>query len=205
MNLTDLFNNVFAALGDEVPIQDATTDTTRKAVLARNRWPAVSDAMLRSHPWNCAIKRATLAPDVTVPDWPDNVNYFTWPNNPYCLRILEVQTAGLDFQIEGRKIITDSTELAIKFVARVPVDEFDALLFEASVDALASELALSLTRNPDFRQVLRDGVYAKDGKLQWARGIDGQEGRTRKSQNRPLIDARAQRGGSAGPKEWHNL
>jgi hypothetical protein len=202
-NLTTLFNAAFAALGDEVLISDALTDTSRKAVIARTRWPSISDAMLRSHPWNCAIKRKTLAPDQTPPDY-GYQNYFTWPTDPYCLRILQLQTRGLPFDIEGRKIAADSTELGMKYIGRIPVDEFDSMLFEVSVDILAAELALPLPGQADFRKTLLDGVYAAGGKLSWARGIDGQEGSTKTSANRPLIDVRGGRGASAGNIEWMN-
>ena len=202
-NLTTLFNAAFAALGDEILISDALTDTSRKAVIARTRWPVLSDALLRSHPWNCAIKLKTLAPDQTAPDW-GYEHYFTWPSDPYCLRILRLETRGLPFQIEGRKIAANSSELGMMFIGRIPVDEFDSMLFEVSVDILAAELALPLTGKADFRKTLLDGVYAAGGKLLWARGIDGQEGSTKVSANRPLIDVRGGRGSTAGPIEWMN-
>src|SRR5437773_3351082 len=131
-NLTVLFNAAFAALGDEVPISDAVTDTTRKSLIARSRWPLVRDALLRSHPWNCAIKRSTLTPDTVAPAW-GYQSFFTWPADPYCLRILEIQNVGQPYQIEGRKIAADGTSLGIKFIARIEVDQFDAMLLEASV------------------------------------------------------------------------
>jgi len=203
--ITDLFNAAFAAIGDETPIGNAESDTSRKAVIARLRWPIIRDAILRSHKWNCAMKRATLPPDAVKPVWSSaSENYFTLPSDPYCLRIIEVQNVGEPFQVEGRKIISPSTALSLKFIGRIDISEFDSLLLDACVDALGAELALPLTGSPEMRKSLYDGVFAQGGKLGWARTIDGQEGTTRRPRMRPLIDIRRGRGGTAGPRELDN-
>src|SRR5947207_14647965 len=99
-NLTVLFNAAFAALGDEVPISDAVTDTTRKSVIARSRWPLGRDALLRCHPWNSPIKRSILTPDTVAPAWRYQSS-LTWPADPYCLPVSETQYVGQPFHYDG--------------------------------------------------------------------------------------------------------
>lgn len=200
---TELFNAALAAIGEDVLISNADTDNSKQAKILRARWPSVQDSLLRSHPWNCAVKRATLAPDVTTPDW-GYQNYFTWPSDPYCLRILEIDQSNATFQIEGRKIAANTDALGIRFIARVDASEFDALLYDAAVDALASEAALPLMGSVPFKESLYKTTYGQGGKLSWARTIDGQEGKTRRSRVSPLVDVRNPSGDTAGSKEWMN-
>jgi len=199
-DLTQLFNAAFAAIGDEVPIGNAQTDDSRKAVIARVRWPIIRDGLLRSHKWNCAIRRAVLAPDAEAPAWGFE-SYFTLPHTPYCLRLLEIEDYNEDYQIEGRKVGANVLELKIKFIARIGVDEFDAMLLDVAVDALGAELAVPLGAGPDVRKSLYEGVYAPGGKLTWARSIDGQEGQSRINRNRSIIDTR-RRFVHSGPPWW---
>ena len=46
-------------------------------------WPTV-DEVLRSHPWNCAIHRKSIAADSTTPAF-DYDYRFQLPSNPWCL------------------------------------------------------------------------------------------------------------------------
>ncbi len=200
---TDLFNAALAAIGEDTLVSDADSDTGRPAKILRARWPAVQDALLRAHPWNCAIRRETLAPAVKPPDWGFQ-NYFTWPADPYCLRILGIANTGADFQIEGRKIAANSSTLGIKYVARIEVSEFDALLYDVAVDALASEAALPIAGSVEMKDQLYKTVYGPGGKLANARTIDGMEGKSRRSGISPLVDVRQTGSDVAGPIEWMN-
>ena len=95
-------SNALLMLGDK-PIASFLEESDR-ARLASNLWPQVRDSVLRSHPWNCAIKRVTLSPDETAPafDW----SYaFSLPGD--FIKALSVGNMGAEgeFRIEGRKLI----------------------------------------------------------------------------------------------------
>ena len=47
------------------------SEDSKAARVSNQRYDAIRDAVLRSHPWNCAVTRAALAPDVDTPafDW----------------------------------------------------------------------------------------------------------------------------------------
>ena len=82
-------SNALLMLGGQ-PINDLSENSDR-ARLASNLWPAVRNYVLRRHPWNCAVKRVALAPDLTPPafDW---AFQFTLP--PDFMRVLAVGEAG---------------------------------------------------------------------------------------------------------------
>src|SRR5262245_9022978 len=104
---------------------DDDNDRTR---LVSNLWPNAKDAILRLHPWNCAIKRSQLAPDSAAPPF-DYTYQFTLPAD--CLRVLSVGEVGEnpDYQIEGRRILFDESLLNLRFIYRNDdVPNWDALL-----------------------------------------------------------------------------
>src|SRR5690348_6919352 len=85
-------SNALLMLGDS-SIADFNEDNDR-ARLASNLFPQVRDAVLRLHPWNCAVKRTVLAPDATTPpevaiDW---TYQFTLPDD--WVRTLQVGAYG---------------------------------------------------------------------------------------------------------------
>lgn len=52
-------------------------ENSKEARLCNRRFSTVRDAVLRSHPWNCAITRATLSQDGTPPSFglPINIHF----------------------------------------------------------------------------------------------------------------------------------
>ncbi len=199
-DLTEIFNAAFTALG-ESGITDAMADNTTKAVIARSRWPFTRDAVLRSHPWNCASNLATLTPDVDKPAWKYAFQY-QLPSDPFCLRVLEVDGCA-DWQIFRRKIFTNmSTSIQIRYIGRITdYNEIDGALMDSLVDALASELAFAQIGSPDIAKQRQEAFAAKSS---WARTIDGQEGKPRRFTSRTLLDVRLPDGSSGGPIEWMN-
>lgn len=101
---------------------------------------------LRRHPWNFAIKRAVLAPDSTAPAF-DFKYAFTLPSD--CLRVLRPATANLDWQIEGRKILTnESTVLNLRYVADIEdCAQWDASFYSVCAIALAIDIVEKLTQS----------------------------------------------------------
>lgn len=114
-------------------------------------YDSVRDSELRAHPWNFAIQRATLAADSSAPDWGRGAA-FELPSD--FLRILpdypETADNTRDWQIEGRKIYTNSSQgpLYLRYVARVTdTSLYDPLFVEALAARLALELCELLTQS----------------------------------------------------------
>lgn len=153
----------------------ALTEDSRSGRLCNQRYEFVRDAVFRSHPWNCLIKRATLAQDSDAPAWEYAYSY-QLPTDPYCLRILEVEGEkdGVEYVIEGRKLLTDEGTVKIRYIARVTdPNEYDVLLTEAIAAALAADLAYPIANSIGLQQNMYSVYQAK---LSEARFIDATEG-----------------------------
>jgi hypothetical protein len=149
----------------------ALSEASKEARALNRAYDYVRDAVLRAHPWNFAIRRASLAPLADAPAWGFAVQY-QLPAD--CLKVIDVDTATR-YEIEGRKVLSDQAgSIDIRYVARVTdPNEFDALFAEALAAALAMELAEDLTQSNTKRQLAAQD-YANA--LREARRADGQEG-----------------------------
>ena len=81
-------SNALRRLGDD-PITSLTDDTER-ARLCNAFYVPARDLVLRSHPWNFAVTRATLAQLSDTPAYEYSYQY-ALPNDPYCLRVLSME------------------------------------------------------------------------------------------------------------------
>ena len=163
-------SNALLLLGAK-PINSFDDDSDR-ALLVSNLWPNALEAILRSHPWNCAIKRVALAPDAAAPafDWSYQ---FTLPGD--CLRVLSVGEKGVpvDYEIEGRKILSDENPLYLRHVYKNDdVPSWDALLVQAAEAYMAMTCAYPITKSASMLEAMTS-LWGE--KLRQARTIDGQE------------------------------
>ncbi|CAB5144881.1 Tail tubular protein Gp11 [uncultured Caudovirales phage] len=108
---------------------------------------------LRKHSWNFAIKRVVLAPDTTAPAF-DYKYAFTLPTD--CLRVLRPPTSDLDWQIEGRKILTnDSNVLYLRYLADIDdTTQWDASFYNVMAASLAVDICEKLTQSNTKKQGL---------------------------------------------------
>lgn len=172
MSATDVSvcSNALLLLGAQ-PINDLTESTDR-ARLASNLLPSVRDSVLRSHPWNCAIKRVALAPDADAPafDWDYQ---FTLPGDE--LRVLSVGLAGAadPYLVEGRKLLCNANPAFLRYVWRNDnPTTWDAMLVRAMELAMAAAMAYGITQSAALRDSLQGEL---ERHLKRARAGDGQE------------------------------
>lgn len=121
-------SNALLLLGAQ-PINSFDEDSDR-ALLVSNLWPNALDAILRSHPWNCAIAREQLAPEATTPAF-DYAYRFTLPGE--CLRVLSIGEKGENpqFEIEGRRVLYDEALLNLRYIYRnEDIPSWDSLLVD---------------------------------------------------------------------------
>lgn len=178
-------SNALLLLGDN-PINSFDEDSDR-ARLASNLWDNARQAILRRHPWNCAIKRVALAPDSTAPafDWA-----YQFPLPGDWLRTLYVGQARAPdpYKIEGRMILSDANPLYLEYVFdNEDVASWDAMLAEAMQRYMAFSMAYPITKS----NTTRDSIY-KEMELLFrdARTVDGQENPPEDAGDYPLIQAR---------------
>lgn len=175
-------SNALLLLGSQ-PIS-SFDETSDSAKLCSNLWETVRDGVLRAHPWNCAIKRANLAPKAEAPVY--GFSYaFTMPAD--LLRLLEADTA-YDYKIEGRDILADENPLYIKYVFKnEDYSTYDTLLVDALVAAMQASLAYPITKSTTQQEAAWK-IYSE--KLKLARAVDGQEGSPDTFGDFPFINVR---------------
>ena len=149
-SVVDICNEAMDLLG--AATITALTENSKEARLCNRRFETVRDSVLRAHPWNVAITRATLAKDSAAPAF-GFTSQFTLPTDPFCLRVLSFFNSNVDseiaaydtqvmFKVEGRKILSDEETCQIVYIARIEDTElFDSLLSSSIAHKLASETA----------------------------------------------------------------
>jgi len=169
-------SNALRRLGDD-PITSLIDDTER-ARLCNAFFGDSRDHILRSHPWNFAITRASLSKLTAKPSYGFAYMY-SLPNNPYCLRVLEMEYPDYVFKIEndatnGRVLLTDEDSARILYVARITNPSlYDSMFVDLLTAKLAVDLCYAVTGSTAL-QAQMDKAYQQ--KLSEARSIDGQEG-----------------------------
>jgi hypothetical protein len=136
------------------------------------------DALIRAHPWNFAMREASLPADATSPTWKYDYAYPLPVEPTYCLRVWAVNNPNeYEWQVLGRKIFTDlGAPLEIVHLWRVKdPEQWDANFVEAMIAKLAMEWAQPLVKDGELVKEVTDEFNKK---IDTAFGIDGQEGTT---------------------------
>ena len=149
----------------------ALTDNSKNARLCNERYATVRDAVFRSHPWNCLIKRQQLAQTTTTPSYGFGYE-FTLPSD--CIRVLGIDAYNYDYKVEGRKILCNESTIKITYVAQeTDPNEMDVLLRETIAAALAADIAYAITANLQVTKLMQERY---EFKISEARHADASEG-----------------------------
>jgi hypothetical protein len=150
---TGICNSALAKIGAKRI--SSTTDENARARACNEAYDRILEATLRAHSWNFAIKRAQLAADVTGPLF-DYTNSFTLPSD--FIRLLPENDYGLDWIVEGKKIITnDGAPLNIRYIYLVmDPNEMDALFREVLACNIAAEICWRLMQSNSKLQLVRE-------------------------------------------------
>lgn len=146
------------------------TESSVEAKLCREQYEKVRDDLLRSHPWNFAIKRASLA---ALPDVPafGYSNAFALPAD--CLRVLGTDHPEDDWVIEGGNFLINAGTTSIRYVSKeIAPGKFDANFAEALACKLAHDICFSLVQSVQLKEVLYKDFKMK---IAEARSYDAQE------------------------------
>ena len=149
----------------------ALTENSKNARICNERYETVRDAVYRSHPWNCLVKRVQLAQDSDTPAWGFTYQY-TLPSD--CLRVLQIKDYNSDYKIEGRKLLIEQSEVYLIYLAiETDVNQLDILLRETISAALSQDIAYAITSNLQVAKLMAEKYQAK---LSEARHTDASEG-----------------------------
>jgi hypothetical protein len=165
----------------------AVDEDSDRAQLASNLYESTRDMVLRSHPWNCAVKRVVLAPDTTAPAF-DYAAAFTVPSD--CLRILQVGEEGyeVDYKFEDGKLLCSGTSLALKYIYRNEVEStWDAMLIHAMELQMAASMAYAITMSASMAELMAKKLEIF---MKHCRAVDGQDDPPQTLGDFPLYQAR---------------
>jgi len=153
-----------------VDIEGPKTNEGRKSKLL---YPQLRDALLRSHWWRFATKRATLSQDTTDPDFEWDYQY-ELPTN--FLRMKELYDTTNSYSLEGTKLLTNDDTAEIVYIAQITdPSKFDPLFTEVLVLQLAIRLCMGLGQDRLLMRELNMELYPLLGRV---RTIDRQETHT---------------------------
>lgn len=157
----DIWNRALQKLGAKRVTSVSDTGVNGRACDAC--YDAVLERVLRKHRWNCSIKRASLAAELTAPTW-GRANAFAVPADYITLAndYPEMASNSKDWLVEGGFILTnDDAPLQIRYVSRMTdVNLMDGLLRETVSTEMAyemcEELTQSNTKKADLRGDMKD-------------------------------------------------
>lgn len=166
-------NSALAKVG-QAPISSITQET-RAAQILNSIFDLKQDELLAHHPWNFAIKRATLSPNANTPIYEFDFEYDI-PND--CLRVLELETDIInienDWMVEGGKILSNDESINVRYIYRNNnYNSWSANFAEAFAWKLAHEIAYALTQSSEREKICADSFQRT---LALARSTDGAEG-----------------------------
>lgn len=155
-------------------------EATKEGRLCNQYFDEALDTLTEEHPWNFAVERASLAQVATNPLYEYDYQ-FQLPNDPFCLRLLEVVDSDnneiTDFTLEGRYVLCDKQNIKIKYLKRLTnLSETSSLFRRALEYYLAAILA---------EPILRSGTVSNEMSQRYryfllkAKAADGKQGRRR--------------------------
>ena len=195
---TSICNIALTHLG-ELKI-DSVEEDNQRARLCKMRFDDVLVLVLKSHPWTCAVKRATLTKLTTdagdnKPVW--GFDYmFQLPAD--FLRILQMQDHTQPYRIEMDTelvLVTSSSTAKIRYI-HLPQNHQTLSYDVANLVGirLASELAEPLTSNVTLKQTLTQRYLIE---LAAARSVDSMQGTPEVVDNYSWLNARSDQNVSA--------
>ncbi len=145
----EIVNDALQKIGEEAIT--SLSDDSDRARAANRIFTKELRAELRAHPWNCAIKRTQLA---ALEDAPLFGLAYQYQLPSDCVRILP-STQVVDWQIEGRKLLTDDGgPLDLRYVYEITdPNEMDPLFVDALSSRLAARLCERLTGSNTKREL----------------------------------------------------
>ena len=139
----EICNRALIKIGEKTIL--SLDDNSKRARICKVLYEPTRDYVLRSHPWNFAVKRVELAQNTLGPVY-DYAYSYELPTD--CIRVLIPSREIWEYSIEGTTLVTDYPGAMLKYIARiVDPNVFDEAFREALACKIAAESALTLTDN----------------------------------------------------------
>lgn len=180
---TDFLNDALGQIG--AGRVTSIDDGTITANYCKTFWPALRRSLIRSHHWNFAEARATLAQDAVGPPFEYAYSY-ALPTLLLKIKVyngvsLSASSSVTDgwwitawYKVEGRKLLTNDATVAIVYVQDVTDPNlWDALFYQGAAAHLAAKLASAIAK--DTRLAQSKLQEATSLWMPMAVAVDGQE------------------------------
>jgi len=179
-----IVNSALLKLGQERLVSLDETDLLRCRIMAE-QYPKIRDRVLEAFPWTFAQKRAVLAASATAPAWGWSYAY-PLPSDYYRLTATH---EDFEHEIEGHDLLTDATEVKIKYTALVTdTGKFTPTFAEAVATCLAGDTAYALVQSLDLQKAFNT-LY--DNMIKEARTSNSQgRGSPRAIETNTILDSR---------------
>lgn len=183
----DICNIALNNLGDAKI--SALDEDNQRARACNLRYVDVRNSVLRSHPWNCAVRRKALSGD-SLSNSTDSWGYaYSYALPSDFLRLLKIKQSHYKYSLESGAILSDATPpLYIQYVWKnTNTTEYDSILVQAIGLRLAFEICAELTGKVE----LKSELYTRyQQTLAEARSVDATESTPEVIESNDLINSR---------------
>jgi len=133
--------------------------TDKASIACNDAYEAVRDAVLEDFDWKCASYREALSKDTEAPAFGWDYKY-NLPSSPYCLVVRGIYPESVDYEIEGRTLLTDydnsgGEDLYIRYTKRLSNPaELSTLCAKAIAWRLAAEICYHFVQSSALQQTI---------------------------------------------------
>ena len=148
---------------------------TKNATACNEQYEKLRDAAIRRHKWNFSIARAKLALSTTSPVFgPENA--FQLPSDwirTVSVHDNDVGVGLVRYKIEGNKILSDSTDIWLRYARRIEdPNEMTVDFREVLATMIAKDIALVITQSNTVKKDMKDDLRKA---ISAARSVDALE------------------------------
>ena len=143
---TEILNKALTLIG--AATITSIDDDSNNAKILRKVYDISLRSILGECKWNFATKRALLSVSADDLAWYDSGETIVYAKPADIIRVFGTNTAGAKWREEGDYIISDSSELGIRYVYfHDDPTKYPSLFIDAFVDKLASDIAYMIVNS----------------------------------------------------------
>ena len=170
---------------------NSLTEDVKNARECNAIYELVRNSVFTDHLWTFAQKRVALVENATAPVWTDDFVTIRYDLPADFMQLNLVNIRGALVRLEGGKLLSDTSELQIKYTfEKTDSTGFTPKFIEAFAARLAAELAVPITNKSIRAERLFTIYYEK--KLPQAISIDSQPGTPTPASDNQWTNARRQ-------------
>lgn len=167
---------------------DTFGDNIDRTRIASNLWPTVRRQVLRSHPWNCAVKRVLLSPDVMPPAFGYRQRFQIPSDWLRTVAVGERPGEFCDYVTEGGFLLSNDDAVLLTYIFdNDNPATYDATMVGVMEAAMAAALAYPVTKSTTLAAELSAELRSM---MASARALDSQDDPPQTLGDYPLLRSR---------------